>query len=271
MTWLLQTATRVGDLLAMPFGGHAGWALVVFSVLFAAAALLLFKVSTRQRQLATARGRLIGRLYEAALYQTSLTTIMQVQFGVLRANLRYLRFALPAVLALIVPLLVVIPQLETRLGRRSLDVGETALVTASLTDVAVASGLALQDTPGVRVEAGPVRDRVGGTVTWRLRALQPGAHGLRLTGAGDPIALDVPVALSGLPAISRARHRSWWQRLLHDPGSDPLSSPSVSQVAVSLPARDFRLVGVPVQWLVAFSVLAIIAGLLLRSPLRVEL
>ncbi len=271
MTWLLKVATRIGDGLAAPFGGHAGWALVVFAVLFAAAALLLFKVSTRQRQLAAARGQLIGRLYEAALYQTSLVVIMRVQFGVLKANLRYLAFALPAVATIVIPLLLVIPQLETRLGRRPLDVGETVLLTATAADPAAVAALVLQGAPGVQVDAGPVRDRRTGTVTWRLRALRPGAHAVAIEGGGETIEMGVPVALEGLPAISAARHRSWWQHLLHDPGSERLSSTSVSRIAVALPARDFALAGLPMDWLVAFSLLAIVAGLLLRAPMRVEL
>jgi len=271
VTWLLHLATRIGDWLAAPFGDHAAWALVVFSILFAAGALLLFKVSTRQRQLAAARGRLIGRLYEAALYQTSLAVILRVQAGVLRANLRYLAFALPAVAALVLPLLLVIPQLETRLGRRPLEVGETALVTATVADPAAVARLELEDSPGARVEAGPVRDRAGSTVTWRVRAVEAGAHDLKLMGAEAPLRLPVPVAVPGLPAVSSARHRAFWPRLLHDPASEPLRTEAVSRVSLSLPERHLAVAGVPMHWLVAFSLIAIVAGLLLRAPLGVEL
>ena len=59
--------------------------------------------------------------------------------------------------ALVVPLLLVVPQLEARLGRRSLEVGETVLVTATAGEAALVDALALGEVPGLRVEAGPVR------------------------------------------------------------------------------------------------------------------
>ena len=259
-----RIATWVGDLLAAPFGNHAGWLLVVAAVVFAIAALLLFKWATPQQRLAAARGRLIGRLYEAALYQTSLAVIMRVQGGVLVANLRYLACALPAVAALVVPLLLVIPQLEARLGRRPLAVGETALVTVAL---AADREAILTADSGLVIEAGPVRDQAHDEVVWRVRAVTAGEHVLQLTGAGDPVTLAVPVATAGLPAISAGRHRSAFTQLVLDPADAPLARETgLDRIDVALPARKLGL-----PWLVSFSVLSLATGLLLRSRLGVEL
>ena len=269
MTTLAQAATRVGDLLVAPFGDHAGWLVVLAAVSFAAVALLLFKWATPQQRLAAARGRLIGRLYEAALYQTSLSVIMRVQGGVIVANLRYLACALPAVAVLVVPLLVVLPQLEARLGRRPLDVGESALVTVALASDREA---VLTADPGLVIEAGPVRDRVRGEVVWRVRAATAGEHVLRLAGAGEPVTLTVPVATAGLPAITAARHRSAFSQIVFDPAGERLSRETdLRRVGVVLPGREVRVLGLGLPWLVSFTVLSLVAGLLLRSWLRVEL
>jgi len=269
LTTLAHAATWVGNMLAAPFGDHAGWLVVLAAVVFAVVALLLFKWATPQQRLAAARGQLIGRLYEAALYQTSLSVIMRVQGGVLVANLRYLACALPAVAALILPLLVVLPQLEARLGRRPLDVGETALVTVAL---AADRETVLTADPGLVIEAGPVRDQVRGEVVWRVRALTAGEHALRLTGAGEPVTLTVPVAISGLPAITAARHRSALSQVVFDPAGARLSrEDDLRRIGVALPEREVRLLGLGLPWLVSFTVLSMAAGLLLRSRLRVEL
>jgi hypothetical protein len=238
-------------------------------VVFGLAALLLFKWATPQQRLAAARGRLIGRLYEAALYQTSLPVILRVQGGVLLANLRYLACALPAVAALVVPLVLVLPQLEARLGRRPLAVGETALVTATLAGDRAAT---LTAAPGLAVEAGPVRDRARGEVVWRVRALSAGEHTLQLTGAGDPVTLDVPVATGGLPAITAARHRSGFAQAVFDPaGARLAAADQLRRLDIALPGREFRVLGLTLPWLVSFTVLSLAAGVLLRSTLKVEL
>jgi len=269
VTRIGQAASRLGDLLVAPFGDHAGWALAGASVGFGLAALLLFKVATPQRRLARERGQLVGRLYEAALYQTSLPVILRVQRGVLVANLRYLACALPAVAALVVPLVLVLPQLEARLGRRPLAVGEAALVAAALPGEVRAT---LTADRGVAVEAGPVRDAARGELVWRVRATAPGAHHLRLDAGGPALDLAVPVAVAGLPALTSARQRTALEQLLRDPAGTALPATSrVTRFAVALPPRDLRFAGVAVPWLVAFTVLSLAAGLLLRRSLRVEI
>jgi hypothetical protein len=267
VSWLGTAATAVGDVLAAPLGEAATALLLVAAMVFAVLALLLFKWATPQRRLAAARGRLIGRLLEAALYQDDPRVIARVQAGVLVANLRYLVLALPALAALALPLLLVLPQLEARLGRQPLAVGEATLVTAAAPPQVSARLVA---PAGLAVEAGPVRDPDRGELVWRVRAIAPGSHRLELvTAAGERLALAVPVARAGLPALTAARHEDSLAQLVFDPAGRPLpASAPVTRLAVALPPRDLR---VPAGWLVTFTLLSLAAGLALRRPLRVEL
>lgn len=269
MTALSHLATRIGDVLAVPAAGSAGALLVMAALLFTVVALLLFKWATPQRRLAEARGRLIGRLYESALYQADLGVIMRVQGGVLLANLRYLAMALPAVVVLVVPLLLVLPQLEARLGRRSLEPGEAVLVTASVADDVRVD---LTAAPGLAVEAGPVRDRARGELVWRVRAVEPGLHRLLASYGAGEVDLQVPVAQAGLAAITAARHGDAFGQMVFDPAGDmvPPDAP-VRRLAVDLPAPTGGLAGVGGSWLVVFTVLSLAAGLLLKGVLKVEL
>jgi len=269
VTAFAHLATKIGDRLAAPFGDHAGWALLAASLVFAVVALVAFKFATPQRRLAAARSRLIGRLYEAALYQANLPVILRVQGGVLAANLRYLVLALPAVVALAVPLFVVLPQLEARLGRRPLAVGEAALVTATLPAGAAAD---LAGAPGLTVEAGPVRDAARDELVWRVRATAPGEPRLRLVGPDFAAELTVPVAVGGLPALTAARHRGSLAQAAWDPAGAVLpANVPLRRFAVALPARQVRVLGLAQPWLVGVTVLSLAAGLALRRPLRVEL
>lgn len=269
MTWLVAATTLAGDWAIGLFGDHHGLALAAISVAFAVVALLLFKWATPQRRLAAARDRLIGRLLEAALYQASLPVILRVQGRVLLANVRYLVLALPAVAVLVVPMVLVIPQLEARYGRRPLAVGESTLITVTLP--ADAEARLVTDT-GLTIEAGPVRDAEQGVLVWRVRATGAGGRMVRLAGVGGPVELAVPVGLDGLPALTAARHRSVWRQMVFDPAGHVLPAGSaVIRMAVDLPRRELKIVGYAVPWIVAFSVIALAAGLWLRRPLRVEL
>ena len=99
-----------------------------------------------------------------------------------------------------------------------------------------------------------------------------GEHALRLTGAGVPVILTVPVATAGLPAITAARHRSALSQVVFDPAGARLSGEDdLHRVGVALPHREVRVLGLGLPWLVSFTVLSMAAGLLLRSRLRVEI
>jgi len=268
VTSLLSGLTRFGDLVTNPFGGHAAWALAMWAVVFGALAIVLFKLATPQRRLAAARDRLVGRLLEAAIYQNSLRTLLAVQGALVVANLRYLVLALPALAALALPLLVVLPQLDARFGRRPLEVGEATLVSMTARE----DGYTLAADPGLTVESGPLRDPERGEMVWRIRAVKPGRHDLNLRGAGEELTLPVSVSEGGLPALAAARHRSGISQLLHDPAGMPLPSDSaVERFAIHIPDRDVRIFGLSAHWLVGFTLLSLIAGLLLKKPLRVEL
>ncbi len=273
MTALLQAATRAADLLLRPVAGQPTLALALAAALFGALAVLLFKLATPQRRLGAARSLLIGRLHEAALYQTSLSVIFRVQGRLVAANLRYVAFALPGLAALLVPLLLVLPQLDVRFGRRPLVVGETALVVVEpAADAARAATPALSVGPGLQVESGPLRRPDTGELFWRLRAAAPGWHEVRLDVGAAAMALPVPVAVPGLPAVTRAWHKDAWRQALRDPAGEPLANRSeVARVRIEMPARESRLLGWRAHWLVVFTLVALVVGLLLRRPLRVEL
>lgn len=270
MISLLSALTGFGNMVTDPFGEHAGWALAVWAVVFGVLAIFLFKVATPQRRLAAARDRLVGRLLEAAIYQNSLRTLLAVQGALVMANLRYLVLALPALAALALPLVVVLPQLDARFGRRPVEVGETVLVTITAPQ---GGGFQLASESGLMVESGPLRDPDRGELVWRVRAVAAGRHDLILSGAGgNEMTLEVSVAEDGLPPLAAARHRSGLSQLLHDPAAVPLPAASpVERFGVDIPARDVRMFGVVAHWLVGFTLVSLIAGLVLKKPLRVEL
>jgi hypothetical protein len=273
VTGLVQAVTALGDQLTAPLAGAPLLALVIGSAVFGAVAVLLFKLATPQRRLQAARSALIGRLYEAALYQHSLPVIMQVHGRLARANLRYLACALPGLAVLLLPLLLVVPQLEGRFGRRALAVGETALVSVALTGDGVAAPLpSLAVGEGLVVEAGPVRVPATLELVWRVRAVAAGAHELRLKLApGEVVTLPAPVTGGGLLVNARARHAAWWRQALEDPGVRPLpAGVAIDRLAIALPGRSWTVLGLRVHWLVIFTVVALAAGFALRRPLRVE-
>lgn len=264
---------RLFDLLLAPFAGAPAWGLVFVSVLTAVWALLLFRVVTPQAKLAAARDRLLGHILEMGLYQDHLRVVGRIQRDLALANLRYLGASLPALLALLVPMLLTLGQLEARFTRRPLAVGESAVLAVTLAPTAAArlDGLALSAPPGVQVEAGPVRDPAGGAAAWRVRAGAPGRHEVQVTLEGRPVATRIVAAGGGLPRTAETASQGWAHALLY-PGERQLAGGGdVLETRLRYPGRTLRWLGLDLHWLAAFMVISLAAGLVLRKPLKVEI
>lgn len=272
MTVLSQGLNGLFDLLLRPLAAAPAWAMLWISVLSAVWALLLFKATTPQARLQTARDRVLGHIYEMGLYQDHLGVLGRIQRDLAAANLRALLLTLPALLALTLPMLATLTQLEARFAHRPLRPGETTVFSVTLAPGAPEDPgeLALRVPAGVTVEAGPVRDERGRAAAWRLRADRAGEHRLQVLLAGEPVTerrLDVG---AGLRRLSERERPGPWHPLLH-PGAEPLAGGALAETVLRLPARETNYLGVRLDWLVAFMLLSLPAGLAVKDLLRVSL
>ena len=268
-----QGINKIFDLLVLPLAGAPALAMVFLSVLTAVAALLIFKGTTCQKSLTVARDRLMGHIYEMGLYQDHLSVLARIQGSLARANLRYLTLTLPALFALLLPMVITVVQLESRFAHRPLEAGETTLFSVELMpeDAARIYGLELETPSGVVVEAGPVRNLPTGTVTWRLRVDDPQAGPLRLKLDGEDLA-ERPLRTTGaLPRMSENNGRGWLAPLLA-PGAEPVPGGSaLAGMTLRLPERQTSYLGLRLNWLVAFCVFSMLGGLALKDALKVSL
>ncbi len=264
---------RFFDLIIGPLADRPALAMVVLSVLTAVWSLLLFKATTRQERLTTGRDRLFGHLYEMGLYQDHLNVMGRIQRDLALANLRYLWLTLPALLALTVPMVITLAQLDSRYAHRPLQVGESTVFVVRVhdRDRAALADLKLVAPDGVRIEAGPVLDRPAGEAAWRLRLSAPGPHLLRVLRGDEIVASRKLNANHGLPRLAETQGATGW-RVLLAPGSLPLPAQSpVVETRLQLPERSVRYLGFKMHWLLAFMIFSLIGGYLVKDPLRVSI
>ncbi len=264
--------TRIFDLLFAPFGA-AGWpALVVISLLSGVLLLWLFKLTSRQGVLAERRRVLTGHLFELGLYQDDLHVMGRIQWDLFKANLRYLSASLPSLLVLLPAVLVIVVQLDARYHRRPLQAGETMLVSATVAEgrEEALGELGLRPGRNMVVEAGPLVDRVGREVWWRVRAETDQVRDLRITH-GDEAWLKSLHPDASRGHVAGARERGGWHHLLLNPTDTALPGDApVTAIAVDLPRRDTDWAGLPV-WLWTFFGVSILGGLAVKRWIKVEM
>jgi hypothetical protein len=263
MAWLTDIFSKIFDLLAGMTGGSALLLMLVVSVITAVWALLLFKAVTRDR--------LFGHIYEMGLYQDRLKVVGKIQADLARANLKYLGLTLPALIVLFIPMLFTLAQLDARYARRPFHPGETTVLTAVLSEDAVSEldQVSLEVPPSITVEAGPVRNKVDGSLAWRLRAEDKGVHRLRLMDGSDELGGRDLVTGEGLVRLGDSSNQSWVHGVLY-PGAPPLpKNGALKELTLRLPPRHTAYLGVELHWMVAFMIFSMIAGLALKDVLRV--
>jgi len=259
----------VFDLLMAPFVSMPAIGMIVVSALTAVWALLLFKAVTPQGRLTATRDKLFGHIYEMGLYQDHLSVLARIQGDLARTNFRYLGFTLPALVALTIPMILTLGQLEGRYTQRPFQVGETTVLTITVKDDV--SAISLEAPAGVKIAAGPVRNNRTGTLAWRLEAMQNGSHELRFLSGDQLIGTQNFLVGKGLPRLHDQSENSVMGVLLF-PGAPDLSGSEILKgLSIQWPERDTSYFGFEMNWLVAFMVFSMIAGLLLKDLLKVSL
>jgi len=270
MSALNNGMTKLFDLLLAPFAGSPLWTMVAVSVVTSVWALLLFKAVTPQTQLTRVRDRLFGHIYEMGLYQDHLRIVGRIQWDLAKANLRYLSLTLPALVVLMVPMLLTLAQLDSRFSHRPLQLGEETVFTLALTETDLDT-VRLQLPQGMTIGAGPVRDLSTQEMAWQLRIEGPVTEELVVFAGEQEIARrSVPMG-EGLISLGETSQTYWFHTLLY-PGAPVLSSAGVvTAMTLQLPVRQVEYLGFGLDWLVAFMLISMAAGLAIKDLLRVSI
>jgi hypothetical protein len=253
--------------------GPAG-AMAAVSLLVGLFMLFIFKKTSDQAGIRRSKDRIKAHLLELRLYKSDFGQTMRSQGGILKANGRYVLHAVRPMLVMIVPILLVLVQLDARFGARALQPGETALVKVKV-DASIALGDAepvLSAPAGIVIETPPLRIEEAHEVDWRIRAQAAGRHELTVGIGGWTGTKDAAVAVGAPAKISPLRIRRGGLDELFHPGEKPLPRGSiVASIEVTYPGGRLDYFGWRMHWLVAFFLLSIVFGFGLKGLFGVEI
>ena len=266
--WIVDTAL-------LPFRGLSPWfGLTAVSFLTALLMLEVYKLTSNQAAIRTAKDRIKAHLFEMRLYNDNLRVTLRAQAGILKANLRYMAANLTPLAVMIVPLVLILARLGLWFDRAPLRPGDETLVKARIAaGVDPASlDLRLETPPELEITAPAVRIPGEQEVLWRVKALAAGRARLLLR-AGDRT-LEKSVAVGGGPMTrvsALASRSSIVQRVLY-PGEPPLApGTAVRSIEILYPAKRLAIFGLGIHWLVAYLVLSIAFGFALKGVFKVEI
>jgi hypothetical protein len=212
-------------------------------------ALVVFRLVSNQAGITRTKDLIKGYLLELWLYKDDPVVLLRAQGQVLLNSLKYFKYSLVPLLIMIVPMALVIVQVETHFGWRGLHPDESVIVTATLkpgagagkplssldASLSVPGGLTLE-TPLLRLE----KER---QVLWRVRPDAPGKHEIQLK-IGESVARAGIESDQGATALAPVVYQAGDWRELGYPAGQPLASgSSVESVEVAYPRRYGEYLG----------------------------
>jgi hypothetical protein len=266
--------------------------LALVSLLVAMALLLVIRATSNQAGIAAAKRRIWAGLFEIRLFNDDPRAILRAQADVLRHDFTYLRLSFVPMLWVLLPMLLLVAQLEAYYGRSAFRQGDTFLYEVTLRTAAdnpskyqavpapSSSPMATAAAPrpdvqlhlpeGLTAETDAAWIPSLDQIVWRVRADRSGNYQLEASVGTERYAKEVRVAPRGLARLSSERRAAGlWTGLLY-PSEPPLGrSAPVRSLRTEYPPRGVAVLGWQVPWMIVFFVLVTLFALLLKNRFRV--
>jgi len=266
---------KIFEFIFFPFRNMSPWVgMILISFLTALMMLLIYRFTSNQEGIRKVKNKIKAHLLELRLFKDSLALSLKAQGNILLSNLRYIRYSGKPLLVMIIPLILILIQLNLWYGYQSLKPGEETIIKVKLKEEQnpLDLDLTIQPSQALAVETPPLRIEEENEINWRLRAREKGIHHLSFKINGQSFTKKVAVAQKPLTKISPLKVRPNFFSALSNPGEPPLSGDlPVESIEVKYPAKNMNLFGWHIHWLIVYFALSIIFGFAFKGIFKVEI
>ena len=244
--------------------------LSVVSLVAAVGMLLVFRATSNQPAIADVKRRIHAGIFEIRLFNDDLRAMFAAQFDILRHNLTYLRLSLTPMVWMLVPLVLLIAQLQFYYGYDGLAAGQSSLVKVRLKEGAspasgAAPAIALEAPAGLRVETPLVWIPSEREAAWRIGTDAPGEYQLTVVLDGRSVTKKVSVSDQVGWRTPERLEAGFLNQVLYPAESAIEPGVPIEAIMVAYPEREVSLLGFGTHWLIAFFVLSIVFAFALKS------
>lgn len=233
--------------------------------------LWIFGKTSNQDAIKVVRNRVRGHLIAMWLFGDDLLVLVRTQGKLFKETLVYVGHATWPMLVMLVPILLILTQLNLRFSVKPLPVGGQAVVNVNLREKPSKTPVELEIPEGLVGETTGVRIDSLKQVAWRVRARDPGRYQITARTDSKEVRKQLLVG-SRWGAVSAIRTgRNIWEMLLY-PGEPPIPSPNAIQsIEITYDPLPLTIFGFSVHWLVFFFVVSLVAAFVFRRTLGVEI
>ena len=276
MSALNSVLRTVFDIVISPLSGFpAIVGVAMLSLVTAIGMLLVFRYASNQKKMAEVKSRIHACVFEIRLFNDDLRAILRAQAEILRHNATYLSLTIKPMLVMIVPIVLLIAQMQFHYGYTGLEPGDDAVLTVFFNED-LGNGnekpkVHLEAPEGLAVETDSVWIPENHEMSWRVGAEKYGEYELKIEMSGDVLTKSVLIS----DAIARRSPNrlapGFFNQLLY-PAEDPLpkSSP-IRSIEFDYADEEVSLFGFQLHWLIWYFILSIVFAFSLRRVFGVTI
>jgi hypothetical protein len=241
------------------------------SVVIGLLMVVVFRYTSDQKAIHVGKDHLKAHLLALRLFQDQIPVVLRSYGRIVMATGRYLRLAFMPLLFMIVPLTLLMIQIDRYLGSTPLEAGRPFLISARVEDSNLLNDVSLALPDGLATTAPAVHVPAENEIVWRVVPARNGDYVVNVQASARTFSKSVVVG-SGMPRLSTVRLRGrFWERLFYSAEPALPESNVVDAITVQYPARAIAFAGFEWNWIWLFFVLSLAAGFLFKSILGIEI
>ena len=253
---------------------------LLLSIVIGLLMVVLFGYTSDQKAIGVAKDRLKAHLLAVRLYRDQIPVVMGSYGKILRGTGVYLKLAFKPLLYVIIPITLLMVQIDRYLGQTPIAPNSPFLLTVHLSDsdqrkssltVDALNSLTLDLPSEITMTAPVVHIPAKSEVVWRLVGSHEGKYGLKIADGGESVEKAVCIG-SDLPRISTIRLRGqFWERMFSSAEPALPQNSAIESISINYPDREIDIAGYGMNWIWLFFILSMIAGFIFKEVLGIQI
>lgn len=244
---------------------------IVVSLVVGLLMVVLFGYTSDQKAIGIAKDQLKAHLLAVRLYRDQIPVVMGSYGKILRGTGRYLKLAFKPLLYVIIPITLLMVQIDRYLGATPIPSNAPFLLTVHTTGGDPLNDVTLDLPPEISMTAPPVHVPSTNEIAWRLVGSKEGKYEMKIAAAGQAAAKVVCVG-SGLARISTVRLRGhFWERMFSSAEPALPENSPIESISINYPDRNIEIAGYGMNWIWLFFVLSMGAGFIFKEVLGIKI
>jgi uncharacterized membrane protein (DUF106 family) len=244
---------------------------IVVSLVVGLLMVVLFGYTSDQKAIGIAKDQLKAHLLAVRLYRDQIPVVMGSYGKILRGTGRYLKLAFKPLLYVIIPITLLIVQIDRYLGAMPIPPNVPFLLTVQTTGGDALNDATLGLPPEITMSAPPVHVPSTNEIVWRLVGSKEGKYEVKIAAAGQAAAKVVCVG-SDLPRISTVRLRGhFWERMFSSAEPALAENSQIESISINYLDRNIEVAGYGMNWIWLFFVLSMVAGFIFKELLGIQI